>query len=262
MTIVPYIKDESLLPVRHGFFGRIGGASDGLYHSLNCGFSTGDIRENVVENRARVARALGGEADKLVTVHQVHGNDCIKVTKEWDIGDAPQADAMVTDIKGPVLGILTADCGPVLFYGEKDGGTPVIGAAHAGWGGALRGVLENTVEALLNTGARQESLRAVIGPCIGPESYEVSDSFAGPFLEQDPDNIAFFEKGALQREGYTMFDLPSYIKKRLERAGVSHIHNTAIDTYSHEVDYFSYRRMTHRNEPNSGRQISVITITE
>lgn len=260
MGTIPYVT-ESNFPVRHGFFGRHGGVSEGLFHSLNCGFSTGDVRENVVENRDRVAEAIGTAPEMLVTVHQVHGNECIYVPQNWE-ADPPKADAMVTDVPGLALGILTADCGPVLFCGEKGDGSPVVGAAHAGWGGALRGVLENTVKAMLKTGCSQDSLRVVIGPCIGPESYEVSDSFVGPFLEQDQDNARFFKSGALQRKGHTMFDLPSYIRKRLETAGVGYIYEMAIDTYSHEMEYFSHRRMTHRNEPNSGRQISVAMIKE
>lgn len=257
MTL-PYLKEPAFLPddriVAHGFFGRKGGVSSGLYDSLNCGMGTQDDVANVTENRGRVATALG--AGKMVSLKQVHGDTCLRVNAAFD--DRPEGDAMVTDIPGVALGILTADCGPVLFYGEKDHGAPVIGAAHAGWGGALRGVLESTVKAMKDKGARAETIRACIGPCIGPKSYEVQAKFADPFLERDPAAEHFFRPA--HRDGHLMFDLPGYIASSLAAAGVRYVAMTDIDTYRAEEDYFSYRRATHRAETDYGRQISAIVI--
>lgn len=194
MNDVPFMMDE-LLPATHGFFGRRGGVSTGLYDSLNCGAGSDDKAENIQENKKRVLQAMGGSDDStLVTLHQIHSADCVDVQGSWENGKVPEADAMVTDRSNCALGILTADCGPVLFYGEKDDGRPVVGAAHAGWGGALRGVLENTVSKMKEKGARPESLRAVIGPCIGPDSYEVSEDFTAPFYSRAMITVAFSKR--------------------------------------------------------------------
>lgn len=241
--------------ISHGFFGRKGGVSDGLYESLNVGLGTKDERANVMENRARVVKALGGRPENLLTLHQVHSPDCLYVTEPFS-DDRPEADAMVTEVAGLVLGVLTADCVPVLFYGEKEDGAPVIGAAHAGWGGALKGVLQNTVKLMREKGALH--IRAVIGPCIQQTSYEVSDDFMAQFIEQDADNQQFFMDAS--RTGHQMFNLPAYAEKQLEQAGIDHVANTGIDTYSDKDGYFSYRRATHRKEPDYGRQISAIMI--
>lgn len=254
------IKDQNFLPkdakAQHGFFTRMGGVSDGIYKSLNCGPGSNDEPERVQENRICVAEELGVEPQNLLSLYQVHGAECLYVTEAFD--EKPQADALVTDQAGLALGILTADCGPVLFYGQKSDGSPVIGAAHAGWGGALKGVLGATVEVMQKQGAIIESVRAALGPCIGPASYEVSDDFADPFLEQDEANEHFFKSG--QREGHLMFDLGGYIAKRLSEAGVRHVSISGMDTYADEKRFFSYRRSTHRHEADYGRQISAIVI--
>ena len=240
----------------HGFFTRNGGASEGIFASLNCGYGSGDKSEDIIENRKRVAEALGVE--NLLTVYQIHSPLCAMVREPWERGNEPKVDAMVTDRPGLMLGILTADCGPVLFQGTKHDGSPVIGAAHAGWGGAVGGVLENTIQAMLDLGVDKESLRAALGPCIGPESYEVSDGFEEPFLAHDARAARFFKKG---RAGHAMFDLPSYIEFRLSNAGISSVSILRHDTYKEESEFFSYRRATHRGEKDYGRQISVIAIT-
>lgn len=245
--------------IQHGFFGRQGGVSDGLYKSLNCGVGSDDDPKAVAENRKRVAEHFNAEPENLITVWQVHSPDCIYVKKPVGIGnDRPKADAMVTDQAGLVLGVLTADCGPILFAGEKADGSPVIGGAHAGWGGAVGGVLESTVEKMIETGATPESLRAAIGPCIGPKSYEVSIGFEKPFLECNPEDEHFFREA--RKEGHLMFDLPGYIASRLAAAGVKQVTITGHDTFADEERFFSYRRTTHAKESDYGRQISAISI--
>ena len=256
------VDDKSLLnfnaDIKHGFFGRRGGVSTGLYDSLNCGVGSNDDMIAVQENRARVAAALSTHKENLVTIHQVHSADCFYVDKPFDGDVKPKGDALVTDEAGLVIGVLTADCGPVLFAGKKADGTPVIGAAHAGWGGALKGICEATVKMMIERGAILETIRAAIGPCIGPKSYEVSLGFEAPFLEQDEANEHFFK--AAQKERHLMFDLPGYIALRLAKVGVKHVSITGADTFADEERYFSYRRTTHAQEPDYGRQISAICI--
>lgn len=252
---------DHLTAVSHGFFGRVGGVSEGLYESLNCGLGTADRPEDVIENRARVVDALTCGAPKrppLVTLRQVHSAKCVRMTEAFADDERPEADAMVTDESGLVLGILTADCVPVLFHGEKEDGMPVIGAAHAGWGGALHGVLESTVAEMLALGAMPDSLKAVIGPCIRQESYEVQDSFMDDFLARDQADKRFFKAGA--RKGHKQFDLPGYVAHRLNQAGVAAVHDIGLDTYPPENGFFSYRRETHRKEGAGGRHISAIMI--
>ncbi|NCO03414.1 MAG: peptidoglycan editing factor PgeF [Alphaproteobacteria bacterium] len=245
--------------ISHGFFGRRGGVSAGLYKSLNCGSGSHDNPEHVVQNRERVTRALGVSRDQLASVWQVHSSDCLYMTQVSTSGDKrPKADAMVTDKVGLALGILTADCGPVLFAGLKKDGAPIIGAAHAGWGGAIKGVCEATVEVMIEHGAVLSSISVAIGPCIGPKSYEVSLGYEKPFMEQDEANEHFFKPAS--REGHLMFDLPGYIASRLARVGVKQIEITGVDTFSNEERFFSYRRTTHRGEADYGRQISAICI--
>lgn len=245
--------------LQHGFFGRQGGVSAGLYGGLNCGVGSDDDPKAVQENRARVAEHFERPPENLVTVWQTHSPDCLYVDSPVEIGAArPKADALVTDKAGLVLGILTADCGPILFAGEKADGTPVIGAAHAGWGGALGGVLESTVSKMMEIGATQESLRAAVGPCIGPKSYEVSVGFEAPFLERNPEDEHFFREA--QKEGHLMFDLPGYIASRLASVGARQVTITGRDTFAEPKNFFSYRRTTHANEPDYGRQISAIMI--
>ena len=258
--MIPFLKDSNFIPpgkpVAHGFFGRKGGVSAGLHDSLNCGMGSQDAPENVRENRRRVMEELG--ATSLVTLNQVHGNICHYVSGPWDMAARPEGDAFITDVPGIALGILTADCGPVLFYGEKADGRPVIGAAHAGWGGALKGVLEATIKTMVTRDVVPETLHASLGPCIGPKSYEVRDGFADSFMEQDPANEHFFRSA--RREGHLMFDLPGYIASRLALAGIKHVSITGQDTYSAAGDYFSYRRATHNGEQDYGRQISALVI--
>lgn len=242
--------------IAHGFFTREGGVSGGLYDSLNVGPGSGDIVDHIDENRRRIAAHL--HAEELVTLYQVHSADCLYVTEQVAQGDdRPQADALVTDIAGLAIGALTADCAPILFYGEKQNGAPVIGAAHAGWGGALKGVSVATVSKMREVGVELTSICAVIGPCIGQTSYEVRQEFAHPFLDQDNENERFFMAG---RDGHLQFDLAGYNAARLAQAGVRHVVITGEDTYPDEERFFSYRRATHRAEDDYGRQVSAIVI--
>lgn len=257
------IKDKKLDlvhdTIRHGFFGRTGGVSKGIYGSLNCGPGSEDDLSDVIENRNRVAKAIGVQPENLVTVWQVHSADCLYMTEPTrSAGARPQADGMVTDIAGMALGILTADCGPILFAGTKADGSPVIGAAHSGWGGSLKGIGEATLDKMVELGAQMETIQATIGPCIGPKSYEVSLGFEKPFLERDPEDEHFFREA--QKEGHLMFDMAGYIANRLARHGLRHVTITGQDTCAMEADFFSYRRKTHNKEPDYGRQISVIAI--
>lgn len=244
--------------VFHGFFGRSGGVSRNVYASLNCGPGSEDNPDHVQENRALVSGIVGCAPDRLLTLYQVHGTQCVTVDAVWDDSARPEADAMVTDQAGFALGILTADCAPVLFRGEKADGSPVIGAAHAGWGGAFQGVLEATIVKMRDLGAEVESIKAVIGPCIGLSSYEVDQDFYAQFFDHNPESERFF-KNARRGEHY-MFDLAGYCAFRLAHCGVQQVSIKDLDTYFHEEDFFSYRRATHRNEKDYGRQISVIMI--
>lgn len=257
----PYLRDDGLAAVPdigHAFFTRQGGVSQGVYASLNVGFGSDDARENVAENRRRAMAALGQPADALNVVYQVHSADVAVADRCWAQADAPRGDAMVSDRPGIVLGILTADCVPVLFAGEAEGGRPVIGAAHAGWRGALGGVLEATVVAMESLGAARAGIRAAIGPCIGAESYEVGPEFSQPFLDQDPDNQRFFAPG--RREGHPLFDIAGYVAERLRRAGIGAVGTVEADTCADEERFYSYRRKTLTGEPDYGRELSAIVI--
>lgn len=260
MVMPIFLKDLNFIPtskpVKHGFFGRRGGVSTGIYAELNCAFGTKDNPAAIVENQSRVMKALG--ATRIIGAYQSHTNICHFVTQPAAPEEFPRGDALVTDRPGLMLRILTADCGPVLFYGEKNDGSPMIGAAHAGWGGALRGILQATVKTMTDHGVNPATLRTTLGPCIGPKSYEVQNAFADPFLEQNSENDHFFKSA--RREGHLMFDLPGYIAATLARAGVKHVSITGHDTYTLENDYFSYRRTTHRTEQDCGRQLSAIMI--
>ncbi len=244
--------------IAHGFYGRAGGVSAGDFASLNMASQTGDKRENVLENRALIAADLGAKPEDLLTVHQIHSATCLGVAgRDWAVGESPQADALVTDKPGVALGTMSADCGPVLFYGEKKTGVPVVGAAHAGWGGALGGILEATVANMCDLGAVRENITACLGPCIGPDSYEVSDDFQKPFIDRDGEAARFFAPGA--QAGKLMFNMPSYILWRLERAGVSCAF-TGGDCFAEPDLYFSHRRMTVEGRTAEGRQLSAIMI--
>ena len=244
--------------VFHAFFSRRGGVSKDIYASLNCAPGSDDNPAHVLQNRKTVSEIVGCAPENLLSVHQIHSADCLQVTESWDLDNRPQGDAMVTDLPGFGLGVLTADCGPVLFRGAKGDGSPVIGAAHAGWGGAVKGILEATIENMKALGAESESIQAAIGPCIGQASYEVSEDFIKPFVQEDEQAEKFFKSA--RREGHLMFDLPGYCAFRLARAGLQNVYIKDLDTYFNEEDFFSYRRTTHRHERDYGRQISVIMI--
>lgn len=240
--------------IAHGFWGRQGGVSAGVYKSLNCSLQSQDKPENIIENRNRVLKTMGGNG--LSTLKQVHSSICRTVTESCMQGNE-EGDSLVTKMPGQVIACLTADCAPVLFYGQDDAQKPVIGAAHAGWGGALRGVLESTLSEMLRLGANASSIRAAIGPCIDQSSYEVGPEFQQPFQDEDASSCAFFKKDDRQK---WFFDLNGYIVFRLNRSGVLNITQAKHNTYEREQDYFSYRRSTHRHEGDYGRQISAIMI--
>jgi len=241
--------------IRHAFFTRQGGVSDGIYASLNGGIGSSDEPAKVQENRRRMAAALGAKHDALISVHQVHSPDAVIVEGPWR-GERPKADAMVTATPGLALGITTADCGPVLF---ADAEARVIGAAHAGWRGAVTGVLESTIAAMERLGARRATIVAVLGPTISQKAYEVGPDFIKRFAEEAPGHERFFME--TERPDHAMFDLPGFIGARLEAAGIGAFTNLGLCTYSDEERFFSYRRTTHRKEPDYGRLISAITLT-
>lgn len=246
---------DDIRHVSHGFFTRQGGASGGIFSSLNCAFSSSDDKEAVRLNREKIAEALHLDVDNIVTVYQIHSATVAPVTEPWAREKAPQADAMITDRRGIGLGILTADCAPILFAART---AKVVAAAHAGWKGALGGVAEETVRNFAHYGVKPADIVAAIGPCIGPQSYEVKDDFKKPFVEQDAANDAFFRKGA--RDGHLMFDLPGYLLHRLRKMGVGEVIDLKQDTLPNETAFFSYRRTTLRGEKDYGRQMSVIAI--
>jgi hypothetical protein len=251
-------KVDSLTSARvtHGFFGRTGGVSTGLYASLNCGPGSSDDRASMMENRRRATAALSPAAT-LVTLYQVHSAQAVTVTAPWEIADNPKGDAFATNKSGIALGILTADCAPILL---ADAQARVIGAAHAGWGGALAGVTESVVAAMEMLGARRERISAAIGPCISQESYEVGPEFKPRFIATDPANERFFERA--KREGHWQFDLPAYVAHRLRQSGLGAVETIPACTYAGEAHFFSYRRTTHRKEPDYGRQLSAIMLTD
>lgn len=240
-----------LAGVAHGFLGRIGGVSTGVHAGLNVGIGSHDDAAAVAENRARASAAVLPGAT-LVTPYQIHSAECVTVREPFDERLRPRADALVTDRPGLAVGILTADCAPVLLADHEAG---VVGAAHAGWKGALGGVTNSTILAMEALGAKRERIAAAIGPCIARASYEVDAAFAQRFAADDPANERFFAEG---REGHFQFDLEAYVAHRLAAAGVTRVAMLGRDTYADEARYFSYRRATHRGEPDYGRQISII----
>ncbi len=245
---------DALAPVRHGFFTRKGGASSGIFAGLNCGLGSSDQAECVAINRARAAQALGARPESLVTLHQVHSTEVVALGATPPEGARPMADALVTDRPGLVLGVLTADCQPVLMADPEAG---VIGAAHAGWRGALDGILEATVAAMERLGARAGRIRAVIGPTISQRAYEVGPEFLGRFLADDPDNARFFAQGTGDR---FLFDLPGYGLMRLRAAGVAEAVWTRHCTYSDPLRFYSYRRSLHESEADYGRLLAAIRL--
>ncbi|HXM00342.1 MAG TPA: peptidoglycan editing factor PgeF [Rhizomicrobium sp.] len=248
-----FLRAKNLSTVPHGFFGRQGGVSTGIFASLNCGPGSGDDSAAVGENRKRAQDALG--AKSLVTLYQMHSADCVIVDAPWDIGKGPQVDAMATKTPGIALGILTADCAPVLL---ADGAAGVIGAAHAGWKGALTGVIESAIVAMEELGAERGRIAAAIGPCIAKANYEVGPEFEARFRQSDSNSDQFFMLA--ERAGHFRFDLEGYVVHRLREAGIADVAGLYADTYAREAEFFSFRRATHRGEANYGRQISAIVL--
>jgi polyphenol oxidase len=247
----PFRTAAALNGVPHGFFGRAGGVSQGELASLNCGIGSGDAVTAIAENRRRAADAILPGAP-LVGVYQVHGRDCAPVDTPWSEADRPHADALVTDRPGVLLGILTADCVPVLFADRKAG---VVGAAHAGWKGALAGVTDATLDAMQAKGASVSHIVAAIGPCIASASYEVDTAFVDHFMAEAPANERFFRTG---RPGHAQFDIAAYVAARIAARGVRQVEIIGADTYALADSYFSYRRACHRGENGYGRQVSLI----
>jgi YfiH family protein len=246
---------SALSGIAHGFFTRHGGVSQGGYASLNCGLGSKDDPDAVRENRTRVAAAL--TARSLLTAHQVHSATAVVVDKAWSTEARPRADAIVTATPGLALGVLTADCAPVLF---ADGEAGVVAAAHAGWRGAIGGVLEATLAAMGQLGARTANIAAAVGPCIGQPAYEVGWDFEQEFLKRDPHSGQFFARPNGDSGSRPHFDLAGYVAQRLSRAGIA-VAGLAPCTYAQEEHFFSYRRSQARKEPDYGRQISAIVLT-
>jgi YfiH family protein len=240
--------------IRHAFFSRDGGVSGGIYESLNGGIGSKDEASNVAENRRRMAEKLDVEPRRLLTAFQIHSPDVAVATGPWDTASCPRADAIVTRAENLAIGVTAADCGPVLLVDPR---ARVIGAAHAGWKGALTGVLEATVAAMEQLGAERARLVAAIGPLIRQPSYEVGAEFVERFIEADANNRRFFIPAG--RENHAMFDLAGFIRMRLETAGVMMIDDIGIDTYS-DQRFFSYRRSVHRGEPDYGRHVHAIVL--
>ncbi|MFD1950069.1 peptidoglycan editing factor PgeF [Sphingomonas arantia] len=249
---VDVVRSAQLDGIRHGFLGRSGGVSTGIYAGLNVGLGSDDDREAILENRRRAVAAVAPGA-KLVTPHQVHSATAITVTEPFPDDARPHADALVTDRPGLLIGILTADCVPVLFADRAAG---IVGATHAGWKGALGGVTDATLDAMVALGADRTRIVAAIGPCIARASYEVDTSFRDRFTAHDPENERFFREG--RRDDHHQFDIESYVAHRLATAGVTRIDALGLDTYALANRFYSYRRATHRAEPGYGRQMSVI----
>jgi polyphenol oxidase len=240
--------------LRHAFFTRHGGVSDDIYASLNGGLGSNDDPAHVRENRRRMADAIGVVPEHFLSVHQVHSPDALVATEPWQGAPRPKADAIVTRTEGLAIGITAADCGPILLV---DPNARVIGAAHAGWKGALTGILESTIDAMEKLGAERSGIVAAIGPMIRQASYEVGGEFVERFIEADADHAAFFIPSP--RDGHAMFDLTGFIRMRLENAGVLMIDDLGVDTYS-DARFFSYRRSVHRKEPDYGRHVHAIVL--
>jgi YfiH family protein len=241
--------------IRHAFFTREGGVSEGIYQSLNGGIGSNDAPDKVRENRARMAAVLGVAPTQLISCYQIHSPNVIVAEQSWTRENAPRADAIVTRVPGLAICVTTADCGPILF---ADGDAGIVGAAHAGWKGALTGVLEATVAAMEKLGAARARIGAVIGPLIRQPNYEVGAEFVDRFTAEDSANARFFKPTS--RENHAMFDLPGYIKTRLERADIKSVEDLGLCTYADPARFFSYRRTTHRGEPDYGRHVNAIAL--
>lgn len=257
MTIEPA---HSPFPIRsqriaHGFFSRVGGVSSGIYRGLNCGPGSDDDPNKVRENRNQAAQSLGTTENRLLSLYQIHSAEVVTVTEPWTRENAPQADAMVTTVPGLALGILTADCGPVLFWDEEAG---VIGAAHAGWKGALTGVIEATTTAMIAKGADRTRIAATLGPTISQAAYEVGPVFKSRFIEEDQDYAHFFKPST--KPNHAMFDLPGFILKKLQDAQIGNRTWLGHCTYNDPTLYYSYRRTTHLGEADYGRNLSAVML--
>lgn len=241
--------------VVHGFFGRQGGVSKGIFASLNCGHGSDDDVDAVTENRSRVARWLGTTGERVITLYQIHSADALHVTAPWVRGQSPKADAMVTTMRGIALGVLAADCAPILFADHEAG---VIGCAHSGWKGAIGGVAASTVALMEKLGASRRRIRAAVGPCISQRSYEVGPEFQARFVEEEQANARYFVPSS--RASHWQFDLPGYVASRLDALGLASVEGLDVCTYAGADEYFSYRRTTHRGEGDYGRNISAIML--
>lgn len=241
--------------IRHAFFTRSGGVSQGVYASLNGGVGSMDAPDNVAENRARMATALGVKPDRLLTAYQIHSPDVVVADEPWTHGNRPRADAIVTRVPQLAIGVSTADCGPLLFADSEAG---VVGATHAGWRGALSGVIEATIAAMERLGSDRDRVTAALGPTIRQPNYEVGPEFVDRFLVADPDNSLFFTPS--QRTGHALFDLAGYIAKRVRNAGIIQLEDLGLCTYAEPDRFFSYRRTTRNGAPDYGRHINAIAI--
>ncbi|MFT4096560.1 MAG: peptidoglycan editing factor PgeF [Rhodoblastus sp.] len=250
---LPIIQSKTLAAagVNHAFFTRAGGVSEGVYATLNGGVGSSDARENVAENRRRMAETMGVAADRFLVPFQIHSPDCLVVDGPWT--ERPRCDGLATATPGLALGVTGADCGMVLFADPK---AKVVGACHSGWKGALTGVVEATIAAMEKLGAHRSNTIVALGPTIGPASYEVGPEFFARFAAQSADHARFFAPSA--KDGHKMFDLPAFIGFRAEQAGAASFENLGLDTYSDEARFYSYRRTTHRKEPDYGRLVSAV----
>jgi len=258
---LPAFKSNTLsaLPgINHGFFGREGGVSEGIYASLNCGLGSADDQRAVAENRSRIAAAMDVAPAQLLSLYQHHSPDVVTVDQTWVPGNGPKGDAMITNQPGIALAIATADCVPVLF---ADAENRIIGAAHAGWRGALGGVLQNTVEAMVALGANRTTVRAVVGPCIHQSSYQVGYDVRDAFTSAKPGADQFFAPDASEANKYR-FDLAGFVHAALAEAGLTKTDDIGLDTYADTQRFFSYRRTTHNHEPDYGRSLSAIALTD
>jgi YfiH family protein len=257
MTAAQFLTAESLrIPgVAHGFFTRLGGVSQGVYASLNGGVGSRDTPDSVTENRARIAAELGAAPERLAVPFQIHSPDAVAITELWPESARPRCDALVTATPGLALGVTGADCGMILFADQR---ARVIGAAHAGWKGAVTGVVEATVTAMERLGAKRSDIVAALGPCIGHDSYEVGPEFVAAFEGAGDGDARYFAPS--RTAGHSMFDLNAYIAYRAARAGIGRFEDLRLDTYADERRFFSYRRATHRKEPDYGRLLSVIVM--
>jgi purine-nucleoside/S-methyl-5'-thioadenosine phosphorylase / adenosine deaminase len=260
MTLKPIEAGNlAALPgVRHGFFTRAGGVSTGLYESLNCGLGSNDDPSLVLENRRRIGRHLGGNdrfGGGVITLYQEHGTTAHQVSEPPNRDALPHADAIVSVTPGLVIGVLTADCAPILLADAEAG---VVAAAHAGWRGAIDGIIDSAVREMERLGARREHISAAVGPCIAQAAYEVGPEFERAFLSRDPANSVFFRRE--DEEARPHFDLPGFVTKRLAEAGVGTVEDLSLCTSENESLFFSYRRKTHRGEVDYGRQISAIVV--